>query len=92
MANQSRSTSPSIAIGGDMWALTFDMSGGRSRHSLLEDVRSIHFLGKRHPQELGANEVGDFLTHLAVERHVASSTQTQARSALRFPHDAQVPA
>ena len=46
--------------------------------------RFIHFHGKRHPQELGAKEVGDFLSHLAVDRQVAASTQTQARSALLF--------
>jgi len=46
--------------------------------------RFILFHGKRHPQELGAPEVGAFLSHLAVERHVSASTQTQARSALLF--------
>ena len=46
--------------------------------------RFILFHGKRHPQELGALEVGAFLSHLAVERHVSASTQTQARSALLF--------
>ena len=40
--------------------------------------RFILFHGKRHPQDLGAREVGDFLSHLAVERHVSASTQTQA--------------
>ena len=38
--------------------------------------RFILFHGKRHPQELGALEVGAFLSHLAVERHVSTSTQT----------------
>ena len=46
--------------------------------------RFILFHGKRHPQDLGAREVGDFLSHLAVDRHVSASTQTQARSALLF--------
>ena len=46
--------------------------------------RFILFHGKRHPQELGALEVGAFLSYLAVERHVSASTQTQARSALLF--------
>ena len=32
----------------------------------------------------GAGEVGAFLTHLAVDRDVAASTQNQARSALLF--------
>lgn len=40
--------------------------------------------GKRHPRELGANEVENFLTDLAVRGNVAASTQNQALSALLF--------
>lgn len=46
--------------------------------------RFILFHGKRHPAELGASEVEAFLTHLAVERSVAASTQNQAKAALLF--------
>lgn len=46
--------------------------------------RFILFHNKRHPQEMGAPEVEAFLTHLAVERKVAASTQNQALSALLF--------
>jgi site-specific recombinase XerD len=46
--------------------------------------RFILFHGKRHPREMGKSEVSAFLTHLAVERNVASSTQNQALSALLF--------
>jgi integron integrase len=46
--------------------------------------RFILFHGKRHPRDLGAPEVEAFLTHLAVEGQVASSTQNQALSALLF--------
>ncbi len=46
--------------------------------------RFILFHGKRHPVELGADEVAAFLTHLAVERSVAPSTQNQAKAALLF--------
>ena len=46
--------------------------------------RFILFHGKRHPSQLGAPEVAAFLTHLAVERSVAPSTQSQAKSALLF--------
>lgn len=46
--------------------------------------RFIIFNGKRHPNEMGASEVMAFLTHLAVERSVAPSTQGQAKSALLF--------
>ena len=41
--------------------------------------RFIVFHGKRHPAEMGAGEVGAFLTHLAAERQVSASTQNQAR-------------
>ncbi|UOV05161.1 integron integrase [Pseudoxanthomonas mexicana] len=40
--------------------------------------------GKRHPRELGATHVEAFLTRLAVEGHVAASTQNQALSAILF--------
>jgi integrase len=43
--------------------------------------------GYRHPQALGARGVEQFLTHLAVERHVAVSTQTQALNALLFLYE-----
>ena len=46
--------------------------------------RFILFHHKRHPLEMGANEVSAFLTHLAVARRVAASTQNQALSALLF--------
>ena len=46
--------------------------------------RFILFHGKRHPRELGAPEVQAFLSHLAVERQVAASTQNQAKAALIF--------
>jgi integron integrase len=46
--------------------------------------RFICFNGKRHPSETGVAEVEAFLTYLAVERHVAASTQNQAKSAVLF--------
>ncbi len=39
---------------------------------------------KRHPAEMGAPEVEQFLTHLAVEGRVSASTQNQALSAILF--------
>jgi len=47
-------------------------------------VRYIKFHGLRHPREMAAPEVAAFLTHLAVERRVAASTQNQALNALVF--------
>ena len=44
----------------------------------------ILFHHKRHPVEMGASEVTQYLTHLAINRKVAASTQNQAFSALLF--------
>ena len=46
--------------------------------------RYIFFHGKRHPRELDAQHVRDFLTHLAVTEHVSAATQNQAFNALLF--------
>jgi integron integrase len=46
--------------------------------------RFILFHHKRHPRELDADAVRAFLTHLAVNEHVAASTQNQAFNALLF--------
>ena len=40
--------------------------------------------GKRHPRELGASELEQFLSKLAVQGKVAASTQNQALSAILF--------
>ena len=47
-------------------------------------ARFILFHHKRHPRLMGAAEVEQFLTHLAVKGHVAASTQNQALNALVF--------
>ena len=46
--------------------------------------RYILFHGRRHPREMGGNEVRDFLSHLASDRHVSPATQAQALAALLF--------
>jgi integron integrase len=46
--------------------------------------RFILFHHKRHPREMGAAEINQFLTHLAVNGHVSASTQNQAFAALLF--------
>ena len=46
--------------------------------------RFIRFHGVRHPQEMGADEVKAFLSHLATQMNVAASTQNQAFSTLLF--------
>lgn len=46
--------------------------------------RFILFHNKKHPSAMGAEEINAFLTHLAVEKNVAASTQNQALSAILF--------
>jgi integron integrase len=46
--------------------------------------RFIVFHGKRHPDTMGALEIGAFLSSLATESRVAASTQNQALAALLF--------
>ncbi len=48
-------------------------------------IRSfIRFHGKRHPADMGAKEVDEFLSWLAVKRRVAPGTQAVALNALVF--------
>jgi site-specific recombinase XerD len=57
----------------------------RTEQTYVEWVkRFILFHHKRHPKDMGVPEVEAFLTHLALERHVAASTQNQALSAILF--------
>ncbi|GMQ82887.1 MAG: hypothetical protein BMS9Abin05_2353 [Rhodothermia bacterium] len=46
--------------------------------------RFIRFQKLRHPADLGAEEIREFLTHLATHRKVSASTQNQALNALVF--------
>ena len=46
--------------------------------------RYILFHRKRHPSEMGATEISEFLTWLATNRRVSASTQNQALSAVLF--------
>jgi integron integrase len=57
----------------------------RTEQAYLDWIkRFIRYHHQRHPRELGGAEVAAFLTHLAVEGHVAASTQNQALAALLF--------
>jgi integron integrase len=57
----------------------------RTEESYVQWVRRfIVFHGKRHPRELGPDEITAFLNHLAVEVGVAASTQNQALNAVVF--------
>jgi integron integrase len=57
----------------------------RTEQAYVDWVRRfILFHGKRHPRDLGPQEVEAFLTHLAVRGRVSASTQNQAKSAILF--------
>lgn len=57
----------------------------RTEEAYVRWIREyILFFGKRHPEELGAKEISTFVSHLAVGRRVAATTQTQALSSLLF--------
>jgi len=46
--------------------------------------RFIKFHNLRNPKDMGASEIAQFLSHLAVDRRVAAATQNQALNALIF--------
>ncbi len=46
--------------------------------------RFILFHNKRHPKDMGAEEITAYLNYLANQRHVAASTQNQALNAVLF--------
>jgi integron integrase len=57
----------------------------RTEESYIYWVRQfIRYHRFQHPKVLGSNEIGNFLTYLAVQQNVAASTQNQALSALLF--------
>ena len=65
--------------------LRFKQMARRTEVSYVDWIRRfIVWSGKRHPRDMGADEVRGFLTHLAVERNVAAATQNQALNALVF--------
>ncbi len=46
--------------------------------------RFILFHGKKHPKDMGEKEISTYISHLAVNRNVAASTQNQALNAIVF--------
>ncbi len=65
--------------------LRLEHYSGRTETAYIDWIkRFILFHLKRHPSEMGAEEVRSFLTYLATEKNVAASTQNQALSALIF--------
>ncbi|MEJ2661544.1 MAG: integron integrase [Desulfobacteraceae bacterium] len=60
----------------------------RSEKSYVEWIRRfILFHKKHHPKEMGRAEIEHFLSHLVVQKNVASSTQNQAFNAILFLYD-----
>ncbi len=60
----------------------YNLSTENTYISWIKQYILIH--GKRHSADMGAIEAEGFLTYLATERHVSSSTQNQALSAILF--------
>jgi integron integrase len=57
----------------------------RTEETYLHWIRRfILFHGKKHPNQMGASHIRQFLTHLAVAGEVAAATQNQALNALVF--------
>jgi integron integrase len=67
------------------WHLRVKRYAIRTEKSYLDWIRRfILFHGKRHPADMGAEEIAAYLSHLAIEGRVSASTQNQALSALLF--------
>ena len=59
--------------------------GHRTEEAYVYWIRQfILFHHKQHPKDMGKNEIEAFLSHLAVKKHVAASTQNQAFNGLLF--------
>ncbi len=59
--------------------------GRRTEKSYVSWIRRyILFHDKRHPNDMAESEINAFLTHLATQRNVSASTQTQALCAILF--------
>ena len=57
----------------------------RTEQSYVQWVNQfILFHGKKHPKDLGEQEIVRFLSHLAMQKNVAASTQNQALCAIVF--------
>jgi integron integrase len=60
----------------------FSLKTEKSYLYYIKDFLRYHQM--RHPRDLGVEEIREYLSHLAVEKHVAASTQNIALSALLF--------
>jgi len=59
--------------------------GRRTEEAYVSWIKQfVLFHHKTHPKDMGKQEIESFLSHLAVDRNVAVSTQNQAFNALLF--------
>ena len=78
-------TPPARLLDRVRWHLRVKRYSIRTEKAYLDWIkRFILFHQKRHPAEMGENEIAAFLSHLAINRNVAAATQNQALSALLF--------
>jgi len=56
----------------------------RTEETYINWIKRFISFHKRHPKHMGAREIEQFLSHLATELNVASSTQNQAFNAILF--------
>jgi integron integrase len=67
------------------WHLRVKRYSIRTEQAYVDWIRRfILFHNRRHPDQMGEEEITAFLSHLAVDRNVAASTQNQAFCALLF--------
>src|SRR4051812_1260139 len=67
------------------WHLRVKRYSIRTEQAYVDWIRRfILFHKKRHPGEMGEEEIAAYLSYLAVDARVAASTQNQAFSALLF--------
>src|ERR1700731_1856119 len=84
-----RPPEPLAALAKESDATALSDDAARCRGGWVEEFLRFHRqrTGRWiHPQELGKADVEAFLTHLAVNRCVAQSTQNQALGAILFLH------
>ena len=80
-----RHNSPSAILAAMTHRLEMRHASPRTIEAYLSWVRRfIRASGRKHPGALGEHDVSVFLSHLATEKHVSSSTQNQALAALLF--------
>ena len=59
----------------------------RTEETYVSWIRKfIYFHEKRHPKDMGQKEIEAFLTHLAVNKKVAASTQNQVFISMIYAH------